>query len=1495
MKQTFLIVLMILCAGCVFAQRKMETLDRGLVAVKTTKGVYTSWRIPGDEYYGVKYNLYRNGTLVAEGLDVSNYLDASGSANDTYSVASVLNGKVGEQCTASAVWSDQYLEISLSPVIDPKTGRDVTACFSIGDGTVADLDGDGQYELIVKRQNTDFTLANDSAYTRFEAYKFNGKRLWSVNLGPNMRDGNGSENACYAFDFDQDGKAEVIFRGGDGTILPDGTVLGNETKNYRSTFTGTQAFMTDGDEFIVMLDGVSGKTLDYQIFDSNCGTYNTSTDNKNNPANGVYEPGTSAPGNNLARRSEYFWNAGNTKGDGGHRATKFYFGAPYLDGVHPYVYLGRGAYTNFHAATWKVVNKKLQLHWACAVDDWTSEFYGQGYHNFTVCDVDGDGRDEMCQGNMVVDEYGKFHSSTGLGHGDAQHYGDLDPYRDGIEAFRCLEDNSGAVFADANTNEILFRWKRGSDCGRCMAGNFTDKFPGAQLWTVDGNLWSASTTRDPADRIATSAPGVTMNARIYWDGDILEEAFDYNHVTNYQGYDVNIYKYGSSNAIFQTSGCLTINSTKGNPVAQADIFGDWREELVLPTADNKSVRIYTTVAETKFRNYTLMHDPQYRQAVYWQSSGYNQPPHVSYFLGNLEGIVLPPPPAVSNGKVNLGTSLSSASDGQFVLGYASTNTTVNVDGSVSPSYLQVNTPANYTLKGGTFTGNTTILKQGLGDLTLSDGVYSQKGNTEVWYGSLTVNANYTSSPILLKRFAKLNSNAVLGVVNMQYGAVIRPNGNSIGTLQVGNLSMDGGAVVEVDMQNDGSLFDVLTVDSLILASANCIGATPTIRILRSAVGKLSAGEYPLIKCQKGIKGDVSAITVEGLKGLKYEVKQSGNDVVLVVEDMRVPTEIVLSQNGAWDLDKTASFVLDGQAVTFVTGDMVTVDASATTVTVTVNEDVEPASLTIIGNKNVIINGTGRIGGSCKLVKKGTGQLTINNVNNYTGGTWIDEGTLNIKSIADAQNDGALGAYSDGVCKIHIGSGAKLNTSVAITNPNPIEVGDSAIISHSGNWIQQAALTGTKLVKQGAGTMSFEVVPTCKIVEIQAGVFATMSTTVNCLGDTCVLRGGTLKFDDSSYSYGVQSAPWVVPAGCTAAVSLDRRCNYRNKLFGAGTLTLNLPNDTSCPRTTLEGDWSAFEGTVNFVCGNASRPFSLCNTYGLPKAKVTIATAGHTVQIGGDNVSTTGTFRIGTLTGKGTLASGTSATNTFEVGGLNTNFTFDGTSNAPLVKVGTGLLTMTNNQGSGAITVKEGSLRAKGGSYTSNTTYTSATGKGPLTMESGTKLEATGCLGNSTVSIKDGAIFQPGYSYSGALSLAGIPAIKSGGVIQFRVSQNCVANMFTGYSNFTNVGVIRVVQNSNYIPAVGDSICLWQTKVYAANNNPTLDLFDLPDSLMWNTDDLNAKLGVLRVVKNPEYVSGLNSVRDNVRNVGVYYNMLGQPVSVLKRGQIYILNGKKIVW
>ena len=1507
MKKLFLsAVSLLFCGVGLYAQRQMEQLGRGLVAVQTTSGVYASWRIPADEYYGVTYNLYRDGVLVASDLNVSNYLDPAGKASSTYTVAPVSGNQVGVQCDPASVWAQQYKEIRLAPVISRKNQHDVTSVMEITDATVADLDGDGEYEIIIERQNTDFTIGNDSAYSCFEAYRMNGTRLWQVNLGPNMRDGNGSENACFSFDFDGDGKAEIIFRGGDGTVLPDGTILGDASVNYRTTATGSQTYMEKGDEFIVLLDGLTGKTLDYQIFDAKCGSYNTSTTNKNNPATGVYEPGTAAPGNNLARRSVAFWHEGDSKSDGGHRATKFHWGAPYLDGHHPSVYLGRGCYGNYHAATWDVVNKKLQLRWACAVDDLNSEFYGQGYHNFTICDVDGDGRDEICHGNMVVDEFGHFHSSANLGHGDAQHYGDFDPYRDGVEGFRCLEDNPGCVYVDANTNEVLFRWKRGHDCGRCIAGNFTNKFPGAELWTVENNLWSATTSRAAEDRVATSAPGVCMNFRIFWDGDELDECFDGVTTVDFQVYDAVITKYGGAE-LLRTEGCRCTNSTKANPCLQADMLGDWREEFILPTNDNRSIRIYTTVIPTSLRLYTLMHDPQYRQAIYWQPSGYNQPPHVSFFLGALEGFLLPPPPATTQGKVQISTALSSVHNDQFVLACGDQATTVNVSGQVAPAYLQVNTPADYTFQGGTWTGHTTLLKQGQGTLTLADGTYNFDGPTEVWYGQLNIEGDYLASPIEMKRFARLQSGHKISNLHMEYGATLYP-GQGVGSLTVGRLAMDGGARMELDITNDGTQHDVVTVDSLILGAANCIGATPVFYVRRTAIGTLTPGEYRLVHVNKGIRGAVSDISIEGLNGLSVELKLQDNDIILVVNDMRMPTDIVYSGTGVWDLNKSESFIIDDQPIAFVSGDRVTVNATTSAVTLQIAEDVEPAQLIIQGNKKVTIMGEGKIGGACQLIKRGSGDLVIQNINNFTGGVRIEDGRVLVSTMASAQTDGPLGAYDGTNAKIYIGTGATLYAQAAITNACAIEVADSACIYSQYNWLQTGPIKGKRLVKQGSGNMSFETAPSMKVVEIQAGTYTTMATTINCLGDTVILRGGTLTFDNSSYTYGNQATPWVVPAGCSATVNLDTRCVHANKLLGSGTVTINFPGDKSCPRTYLSGDWSAFEGQVNFVCGNEERPVILDNTYGMPKGAIQIANAKHSIQIGGPVQSTsgkaTGTYVVGALgtwnanhtsaTGfKGILAVGYAASSGFSIGGTGADINFGGVNNAPLTKTGKGQLTMTANTGTGGITIKEGTLRVNGGSWNGGSNFTTASGKGGLTLKSGTLLMATGCIGNNSFTLEKGATFQPGFYYTGTLGFGCGPIFEAGSFVEFRLSKNNTVNSFSGSANFINKATVRVIQNPNYTPAAGDRFSLWNTRVYASSSAPVLDLFELPDSLAWDTDSLNTKLGVLKVIANPNY-SALVSLPADASAPAIYYNLQGQPVSAPKPGQVYILKGRKVM-
>jgi autotransporter-associated beta strand protein len=1418
-----------------FAQRQMETLDRGLVAIKVSGGVYTSWRIPGDEWYDVTYNLYRNGTKVnATPLTVSNYTDAAGTTSSKYTVRAVVSGVEQADSETASVWSQQYLEIPMA---------DVTGDYTLNDVCAADLDGDGQYELIVKRSNTDFTKAN-TAYCLFQAYKLDGTLLWTLNMGPNMINAGHVETNCLAFDFDEDGRAEVVFRGTDGTILPDGTVLGNATVNYRPTsYTdGNTIYQTQGDEWLVVLNGETGKLIDKVIFDSKEG----------------------GAGNNLARRSAAFWWEGNSKAYG-HRANKFHFGAPYLDGRHPSIYVGRGCYTNMHAAAYDLVGGKLQLRWANAVDDTSSPFYGQGYHNFSIVDVDLDGRDEICHGNMVIDDDGSWLSSTGLGHGDAQHYGDLDPYRKGMEGFRCLEDNPGAVFVDAATSEILFRWVRSTDDGRCLAGNFTDDFPGQELWTVDGHLWSASTSRGADQTVASSAPGVTMNFRIFWDGDLLDESFDYESCSNNLGVNPSIYKYGSSTPIFRATGCYTNNGSKGNACLQADLLGDWREEIVVRRSDDKALRIYTTTLPTDYRIYSLDYDTQYRQAMYWQECGYNQPPHVSYYLSAKEGFTLPPPPSCTNGKTLVSGAVTSATDGQFLLMAETSAQAVTASGTLRPANLQVNTPADYTVTGGTWAGSMRLLKQGQGTLTLQAEALSYTGNTEVWYGTLVNSTDLTASHLILRRFAEGNlAGAYNKGVELEPGAVLRPAGTAVGRLTASRLALQGGAVLELDLSTSAA--DVVTVDTLALGAANAVGATPVFRLVPS--GQLTPGKYTLVTANKLLTGDVTACSVEGLENYSYELLQDVNSVVLNLKEQRAATSVYWdgSKSNVWNLNDVQNFLNGTTQDLFVTGDTVTFGASASSYTVEIAEAVYPASVTIEGDKDYTFTGSGRISGSASLVKNGSGTLTINNQNDFTGGAFINEGRVVVSSLSDAQNVGALGAYSEASGKLYIGDQGTLAVTNAVTNATPITVGDGATLDNTAAFTQNAAVSGTSLVKRGAGALTFGAYNSIKKLVVEAGTvnlpaeYAGSGQTA--LGDTVVMRGGTLQYDNNAYTYARSNAHWVVPEGATARINLDTRCDYYGSLTGAGALTVYNQIISSCPRAYMRGDWSKFAGTLN-VLSVTSYPMVLLNKNGLPNATLNLANAVDAIQLGDDKQSYGGSYKIGALTGKGTLGYGSGSTNTYEIGSLGKDFTFAGIINADWTKVGTGTMITSANTGSGSITVKEGTLQADNVGAT-----TSSTGTSSLNVEDGAVLTGRGYMGNSGIVVKSGGTFRPGRNYASTLTVGCNVVINEGGVMEFRINSSNNSSV-TIDKVLLLKGTLRILAVAGKTFKAGDSFTFWTCKNYNKNYTPTIELPELPEGLEWDTSELCSTTGVLKVVATDNTSSVRRVDADSRADVVIY--------------------------
>ena len=1402
-----LLLLVIVSFTTLQAQRRMENLGRGLVAVTTTNGVYLSWRLLGQEWYDVEYNVYRDGVKVnTEPLTTSNYLDSSGSATSTYAVAPVVRGVEQDACAAVSPWKSQYMDIVMKPVLNA-AGTDISGSYTLNDCSAADLDGDGEYEIIVKRMNNDFTKAN-TIYTLFQAYKLDGTLLWTLNVGPNLINANHVETNCMAYDFNGDGKAEVVIRLTDGSILPDGTVIGNATVNYRPTSysDGNSVYQTQGDEWLYVLEGATGKVIDDVKFDADA-----------------------ANGNNLARRSAAFWWEGNSKAYG-HRANKFHFGAPYLDGRNPSIYVGRGCYTNIHMATYDLVNNQLKLRWTYACDDTSSKFYGQGYHNFSIVDVDEDGRDEICHGNMVIDEYGKELSSTGLGHGDAQHYGDLDPYRKGLEGFRCLEDNPGAVFVDATTNEILFRWIRGNDNGRCLAGNFTDKWPGAELWTTDGKLWSATLSRAADQTVDNKAPGVTMNNRIYWDGDILEESFDYK---NGQNTDGAVYKYGNTSPIFTTSGCATNNGTKGNPGLQADLFGDWREEIVLRTNDDKRLRIYTTIVPTEHRNYTLMHDKQYRQAVYWQMTAYNQPPHVSYFLGKAEGITVPPPPVMSNGRILITSEITAEHNDKHLLMTNATGGTVTVADGATPYILTVNSlQDDWTLSGASFSGTMRLIKQGQGALTFS-GNHTYTGVTELWEGVTNFEGSL-ESPVWMNRFAELNSAAIYNKgITMEYGAILRlAENDKQGTLTAASLTAKRGAILEMDIWSEGLVSDTLLVGGQLTLADEAV-----LRIRQHNLPgdwMPTPGDYLLAQAEN-ITADVTKLTVEGLSGIPYKLKLIDNTCLyLEIIAVRPSAEVAwngTTDNNSWDLINTENFLLGDAAAAFVTGDKVLFTDAAAAKSVSLVGELVPESVVFNNSESYTLGGDGYISGNASLVKEGEGKLTVNNVNGYTGGTLIKGGEVVPASLATTQSAGSLGALSSNASKLVLQGGAKLTINNELFNESAITMGEGGgVINVAGTFHQNGKIAGTTLTKTGSGTLKLYAANTHKKTILDGGTIQIVEepNVINgYLGDTLIIRNGTLQCVDNSYSYS--SAAWhiVVPEGGKARINLDGRCNYTGTLTGSGELTVYAPY----VRNYLEGDWSKFAGTIIAMMGSDG-DFTFNNANSMPLATLNVASGCVVRQANGKDLQVYAIDGTGTLGGSGTWI----------VGNDDKNNTFSGTITSALKKVGTNRLTLKgSNTFEGNTEVTAGTL------WIGNTKgTTSSTGAGVLTVYDGATLTGAGYVGNNRVVINNGGLFQPGQYNTGTLTVKSILELKEGGVLAMRLNGNGSCVTLNSVKNLLLSGIVRITLKDGYTPALGDSYNLWSSTAISSKYTPTVELPELPAGLAWDTTELLTKSGLLKV-------------------------------------------------
>ncbi|MFD4604024.1 rhamnogalacturonan lyase [Streptomyces sp. NPDC058464] len=580
--------------------RQVEALDRGVVSVHTDAGNLVSWRWLGTDPDDVSFNVYRAGTKVNSTpiTGSTNYFHAGAPAQADYTVRAIVGGVEQADSVHAVQFRAGYKDVPITPPAGGTTPDGVSYTYEANDASIGDLDGDGQLDFVLKWQPTNAKDNSQSGYTGdtiLDGIKLDGTRLWRIDLGRNIRSG-AHYTQFQVYDYDGDGRAEVAMKTADGTVDGTGTVIGSSTADYRNS----SGYVLSGPEYLTMFDGRTGRAM---------GTVD-------------YVP---------ARGTVSSW------GDSyGNRVDRFLAGTAYLDGSRPSLIEARGYYTRTVIAAWDWRNGAFTRRWTFDTNSSTNSgkgYDGQGDHQLSIADVDGDGKDEIVYGSMAVDDNGSGLWTTKNGHGDAMHVGDLDPSRPGLEEFKVDEDSSkpSSWMADAKTGEILWSTDPNGDNGRGVAGDIWAGSAGAESWSSH-----ADGVRNPQGTVVASRKPSSTNFLSWWDGDPVRELLDDTHID----------KYGTSadTRLLTGADVHSNNGTKATPSLSGDILGDWREEVVWATTDNTALRIYSTPYETSTKITTLLHDTQYRTALAWQNTAYNQPPHPSFFIG--DGMTTAPRPAV---------------------------------------------------------------------------------------------------------------------------------------------------------------------------------------------------------------------------------------------------------------------------------------------------------------------------------------------------------------------------------------------------------------------------------------------------------------------------------------------------------------------------------------------------------------------------------------------------------------------------------------------------------------------------------------------------------------------------------------------------------------------------------------------------------------------------------------------------------------------------------
>ncbi len=593
--------------------KQAEELNRGFVAVQSEEGAFLSWRFLATDEETIAFNVYRDGVLLnAEPIsDVTSYAVTDVSESAKYTLIPVVNGvEVTAEAEEAICFGGEYLSV---PVKQYEVGD-----YDINDASVGDLDGDGQYEIVVRREPADMNYLTRVAYPLIEAYELDGTHMWTINIGPNEI--NPIDINFVVYDMNGDGKAEVLMRSFESTTDGVGNTVGDvdgdgktryDAKTDNVVVMKDRSYLSKGPEFLSMYDGATGAEL--------------------------------ARTDLLPERDPIeSWYSGGDLGKQVKRASHFVFCVAYLNGETPSLVHFRGAWATCKVAAYDIVDGQFELRFQvdCENRDSLDNLYNTGYHSIAVADVDYDGKDEIITGAAAIDDDGTvMYTVQGtkengkvvkLGHGDAFDVAMMNPDTPEYYVWACRETANLPVnigLHSALTGAISFGQTKTKDTGRSRAADIDPTSRGWEMWGSTG-----TPLQSVAGEVLSETCPSSMNMKMYWDGDLLAELVDHD-----ANKEMNILKWDwekqQLNTILVAEGSASNGGSKGQTCLIADVLGDWREELIVRTADNTEMRIYSTTVATEYRIPTLMQDITYREAICWQNNHYNQPANTSFYLG----------------------------------------------------------------------------------------------------------------------------------------------------------------------------------------------------------------------------------------------------------------------------------------------------------------------------------------------------------------------------------------------------------------------------------------------------------------------------------------------------------------------------------------------------------------------------------------------------------------------------------------------------------------------------------------------------------------------------------------------------------------------------------------------------------------------------------------------------------------------------------------------